>query len=86
MEQPPPSDTPSASAEVATLLRMELARRRISQAQFARTFGMNGQWVWRRLSGETPMTLDDLDMFASLLDLDAAELLRQSIEKAQASA
>lgn len=85
MEQSPTTTEP-LSAEAATLLRMELARRRISQAQFARALGMNGQWVWRRLAGETPLTLDDLDLFASFLDLDAAELLRQSREKGQASA
>lgn len=68
------------SARAAEQIRMELARRRISQAQFARDLGAHGQWVWRRLSGETPLILEDLELFADFLDLDPADLFRRSRE------
>lgn len=60
----------------------ELGRRRLSETQFAKACGWKQMYLWRRLSGQTPLTIDDLDVIAHALDTSAAALLTESIRQA----
>ena len=53
----------------------ELARRRVTQRQAARSLGISEATFSDRVRGRTRLTLDDIERFAALLDVDPAELL-----------
>lgn len=68
--------TPDLTERVITELRVALVRERVPQAEVARRLGRNYDWITRRMSGETPITLDDLEQIAAVAGIDVAELLR----------
>lgn len=64
------------SAEVATEVKVWMARRRLTQVELAERLGHDHTWVSKRLSGRTAMTVDDLLEFADALDVSAVEFFR----------
>jgi transcriptional regulator with XRE-family HTH domain len=65
-------------ATTAAEIRAELARRRLSQRDFAVAVGQNQQWVSRRLSGSVPLTVDDVALIAKTLDVAVVALLGEA--------
>lgn len=47
----------------------------ISRDHFAVQIGKSRMWVHRRVTGQTPMTVDDLQLIATALALEPADLL-----------
>ncbi|WP_425561529.1 helix-turn-helix domain-containing protein [Leucobacter komagatae] len=60
---------------VADNLAAELARRRISGRQASAAMGLSVPYVARRISGETPLDVNDLFAFSALLGVSPAVLL-----------
>jgi len=63
---------------VAEEIRVELARRRMSARQLALMTGWSPMYVSRRLRGQLPFTIADLDDVASALDIPVTRLLPRS--------
>lgn len=60
-------------AEFATgQLRAELARRQLTDVEAARRMGVEVTWLSRRKKGTRKITLEDLEVLATGLDLPAA--------------
>ena len=57
-------------------IRVEMARQRLNQSDLARLLTEGQPWVSRRLSGATPMTLDDLERIARALRIDVEDVVR----------
>ena len=60
---------------VADNLAAELARKRISGRQAAKALGLTHVYVGRRVSGDVELSVSDLIMFASYLDVSPGVLL-----------
>lgn len=60
---------------VATNIRVELARQNLNQTDLAEKLGVYPQWVQRRLSGETKISVDDITAIADALDISVVDLL-----------
>lgn len=56
-------------------IRVAMARQRINQVELAARMHVAQPWISRRLSGKTPITLDDIERLAEGLRLDVDELL-----------
>jgi len=69
------TDHPNGAPQVATQVRVELARQNLNQSDLARKLGKHQQWVQRRLSGETRITVEDVVAVASALNIPPATLL-----------
>ena len=69
--------TPDLSGAVAAELRAELGRQRVTVRALADKLGRPRSWVQRRLSGEV-LTLDDLHLIATALDLDPRSLFERA--------
>lgn len=67
--------TRSLSDSVATEVRAELGRQRRSGRWLAQQLEVSDAWVSRRLSNEYPMSVDDLDRIAAILEVEPAALL-----------
>lgn len=52
-----------------------MARRRLNQTDLAGLLGQGQPWVSRRMSGSTPITVDDLEAIAEALRVPVSELL-----------
>jgi transcriptional regulator with XRE-family HTH domain len=63
------------SERVAEEIRVAMARRRIKQSQLARMIDQNDQWVSVRLNGRQEIGLNDLEVIAAALGMQAAQLL-----------
>ena len=63
---------------VADNLAAEMARKRVSGRSAAKALGLTQAYVARRVSGDTPLDVNDLMAFARLLGIDPAVLLRVS--------
>jgi hypothetical protein len=55
------------SSRVAAEVRAEMARQRLSGARVAKALGWSPMYLSRRVSGQTPFDVDDLEALASLL-------------------
>lgn len=64
------------TSEIASNIRAELGRKRISQRELARQLGISPTAMHMRLRGETRIPSDELVQIAQLLELDPAELLK----------
>lgn len=62
-------------AAVAAEVRAAAARRRISGSELARRLGKTQSWVSRRMVGDIPLGLDDLEGFAEALGVSPFDLL-----------
>lgn len=67
--------TPPFREQVAAELRAHLARRRLSGRALAKLLDENQTWVSRRLAGQVPLDVDDIQRIAEALGLTPLELL-----------
>lgn len=65
----------SMTAAIAAEVRAHVARQQIKQQAIADALGRNQSWVSRRLTGEVPFTVADLDAICALLNLTLLELV-----------
>lgn len=56
-------------------IRVAMTRRRVSGRELARRLGVSQPWVSYRLTGETPITLADVEKIAAALDVPVSVLL-----------
>lgn len=70
---------------VATL-RAEMARRGRTQADLAAVLGINSSGISERFKGRTPITVDELILFADFLDIPLVDLLRDVDQAAEPAA
>jgi transcriptional regulator with XRE-family HTH domain len=64
---------------VAEVVRVEMARRRMTQRALAEALGVSQSYVGRRLVGEMPFTTDDLAKIAAAFGMTVAQLVPQAI-------
>ena len=62
--------------EIATEVRVWMARRRMTQRELGEAAGHDQTWVSKRLSGKVPMTIEDLLDLADALDVRAIDFFR----------
>ncbi len=74
------SDTYTLSERVAEEIRAALARRRMSGRQLATNLGVSQTWMSSRLSGATPIDLNDLERIAAAMSVEVADLLPRPTE------
>lgn len=65
----------SARQQIGAAVRAEVRRRGRSAASVARTLGLSKSSVYRRYTGETPITLNEICALAPHLGMDAADLV-----------
>nr|WP_146177648.1 helix-turn-helix transcriptional regulator [Sphaerisporangium cinnabarinum] len=65
----------SPTSSVAAQVRAELARHRVSGRELARQTGLDPQYWWRRLSGKTPLNVEDLVQVAAVLNVPVSALV-----------
>lgn len=63
---------------VANTIRAELARRSLTQADLATALGVTQPSVSRRMSGQTPFTVDEVAKAAALLGLPVTALVEDA--------
>lgn len=73
------------SERVAEEVRALLARRRMSAAALGRQLGVSQTYVWRRLEGQTPFDLNDLEQVARILEVDVTDLLPSAVARGEAA-
>jgi len=56
-------------------IRAELARRGLSQEQFAAQLGEQQWWISKRLTGHVPVRVEDLERIADALGMPASTFL-----------
>lgn len=67
--------TDTLTGRVAANLRGELARRQLTHEEFADRAGMTRQAMTNRLGNRTAISLEELETFARLLEVEPAKLL-----------
>lgn len=67
--------TSSLPQTAATEVRAEMGRQRMSQAALAELLGRSQTYVWRRLIGEVPFDLAELELIANKLGVPASQFL-----------
>jgi transcriptional regulator with XRE-family HTH domain len=67
--------TDTLSGRAAANLRAEIARRNLTQEEFADRAGISRNTLGNILAGRTVLDLDRLDNFARLLDIEPAKLI-----------
>lgn len=75
----PPTPTPVTSATVTANIRAELARRNLTAATLAEGVGMQRSTAYRRLSGETRWSVDEVDLVAQYLGVTPDSLLKVAV-------
>lgn len=67
--------TPLPTVAVADNIRAEMARKRVTQQTVAEHLGVSQPAVAARMSGKTPLDVNELFAIADLLDVPASQLL-----------
>lgn len=67
--------TDTLNSRTAANIRAELARRRITQEEFAGTLNIGRTTLVALLAGDTKITLDRLESIAAALEVEPAKLL-----------
>lgn len=67
------------SAQVAEEVRSVMGRKDISKAELARRLGVSEMWTSRRLRGQLPIDLDDMERIAAALDVTVMDLLPRDV-------
>lgn len=67
--------TQSLNDSVASEIRAELGRQRVTGADLARRLGVSGVWVSNRLTGKQALSTHDLDAISRALDVPVAHFL-----------
>lgn len=70
--------TTALSAQVAEEIRALLARKRRSGRWLAAALGASQTWMSSRLTGATPIDLNDLQRIAEALEVDVVELIARA--------
>lgn len=70
-----PAETLATQNDVANEVRAHLARRRLSARQAAFRLGWTQAYISRRMTGDAPFDVADLDQLARLLDVDMSDFL-----------
>lgn len=83
------TDTPGRATgrlreATAEEIRVLLARRNMSAAELARQTGIKQSYISRRMTGETPFDLDDLELIAAALEVPVVALLPTEAQVATA--
>lgn len=73
-----------ALATVNTRIRVELARSRRNQGDLARALGISEAGVTRRMSGTTAWNVPELELVATFLGLELADLVTDDVPAAVA--
>jgi transcriptional regulator with XRE-family HTH domain len=79
METAPERRAATLSELVAEEVRAQMGRKRMSQAQLARGVGKTEMWVSLRLRGKQAIDLNDLMAIATVLGVDASELVTPDV-------
>ncbi len=66
------------SEQVAAEVRAELARNRQGAAELARHMDAPKTSIWRKVSGKSAFTLDELDQVASFFGITMTDLIARS--------
>jgi transcriptional regulator with XRE-family HTH domain len=64
--------------QVAEEIRVQLARMRMSARQLTQLTGWSPMYLSRRLRGELPFSIDDLELIAYVLQIPVTRLLPRS--------
>ena len=56
-------------------IRVALARRKMSASELARRAGWGQGYIARRMDGRAPLSVDDLDRIAEVLDMSINDLI-----------
>ena len=75
----PTTEPLSAAAFTAAELRAEVARQNITQQQLGDRMGVRQWWVSRRLTGDVPITVEDLVRFAAALGVPMSQFLPEDV-------
>lgn len=78
-ENQTPNGTPMREL-VAEEIRVLLARRKMSASELARRMGVTQPYISRRLTGDTPLDVDDMATIARVLGVTVGDLLPRSEE------
>jgi transcriptional regulator with XRE-family HTH domain len=70
---------PSLSKRVAAEIRAEMARQQVTQNALAKKLGVTQPWLWRRVKGDHPISLDDLELIGQGLDMQPEQLIDRAI-------
>lgn len=65
----------SVNVLVASNLRAEIARQKVTQKELCQLLGVSRSALTRRLSGTVPIDVNELVVFADYLDVPVVELL-----------
>ena len=76
-----PVGTTPLRDRVAEEVRAQLARRRMSASKLGKELGVSQTYVWRRLTGETALDLNDLEAIAGVLGVEVADLLPADLRR-----
>lgn len=68
------SEIPSLNETLAAEIRAELARRDITQSDFAKQVGWSPAYFSRRMNGEVPFDADEIDLIAFELGMRRDQL------------
>lgn len=66
---------PSQTAAAAEEIKVLLVRQRKTKQALAEALGMHYQSLWRRLNGQTPISLDELGAIAQFFEVPVSALL-----------
>ena len=80
----PSTSNLNRSADVASNILAEIARRRLSQRVVAEHLGVSQPSFSARMSGKTPLDVNELFAIADLLDVPIENLLRATAAKESA--
>jgi transcriptional regulator with XRE-family HTH domain len=69
------------AAAVASEIRAEMARLDIKQIEIVERTGLKQSYLSTRLSGGSPLNLNDLDELAGVLKISPSTLLRRAEER-----
>jgi transcriptional regulator with XRE-family HTH domain len=78
--QRPAEQTGRLREQAAEEIRALLARRKMSAAKLATRMGVGQTYLSRRMTGEVPLDLDDLEIIARELNVTVAELLGTGVK------
>ena len=70
------TQTTALAQNAAAELRAHIARLGLPVRAVAERIGVDPSWLYRRLSGYSPITLDDLENICSALEIEVSEIIR----------
>jgi ribosome-binding protein aMBF1 (putative translation factor) len=70
---------------VSREVRAEIGRRDLSKEGLAKALGWEPSKLRRRLSGQVPWSVDDVELIASVLDVPRAQLLDPPLQTRRAA-